>query len=313
MLLQSPDASDVEYQAVLRANPSNQSVVRHYERTHPSPLQQERLLNRFAEAQRAFLKDPAEQARAAFIAVLELEHEDDWNPGSRELFLHALLRLAQIEKSETARDEWLARAVYWGDDLTPDRTLFPPPLLERWREVRNRNPRANPEVLLKNGWHALLINGRRCTPGNCPSYPPSETPVRLTLLSNVWQPQTMILPSRALQTFRPKETAWVHGDCGAYRLAAPARDLANSRPFFSLDCERGKEAAVNPRPVSSHDALTAGSHVSLPVPMPSQGTNDNKFYRSKWFWAGIGTVAIALLISAQKRESEKQPTTTYGY
>jgi len=38
------------------------------------------------------------------------------------------------------------------------------------------------------------------------------------------------------------------------------------------------------------------------------------FYKSKWFWIGVGVVTAGIVIaSSQKNDDKKEPSTTYGY
>jgi hypothetical protein len=42
--------------------------------------------------------------------------------------------------------------------------------------------------------------------------------------------------------------------------------------------------------------------------------NKRPFYKSPWLWGGLGAVLVtAIVLSTQKQNDRKEPSTTYGY
>src|SRR4051812_43713781 len=98
VLIQGPQTSQVEYKAMLKAHPDMISPVQHYLELHPLPSNRERLLALFSEAQSDFLSKSNTEAAVKFESVIQLMTADDWSRSEREIFLHAFLRLAQMEE-----------------------------------------------------------------------------------------------------------------------------------------------------------------------------------------------------------------------
>ena len=332
ILFRAPDASEIEYRARVRAEESLRTPTQAYLAQHPTPRSRESLLARFTRAQQAFLANSIGEARRHFQEVVALLPADDWAPADREIFTNALLRLAQLENGVADRDHWLAQIRFLGPGVKIQSELYPPPVLERLREVQRRQ--SSLEInLARLDWPLVLINGVACRPHACPSFPASESSVRLTFVSDQWVTQTLQADLGEIARLRPAKTNWVTGSCGRGELAPAARELGPGQAFFGLKCEEGaknaggpaRAAELNP-PFEAGEGRADGDPATLPiaavtaVPAPRR-----PFYKSPWLWAGLGAVALTAITIAVKSSGHKSspapstdappvpPTTVYGF
>jgi hypothetical protein len=304
VLMQSVDSSTREYQARLAASPHFVPPSSAYLRLHPSAVMRERLLARYAEAQKAFLQNPAGVAIARFEEVIRLLPEEDWSKPEREVFLFSFLRLAQLDSSKQV--DWLTQSLDLGPGLVPDRSLFPPPLLARLEELRRSFATVSPAGVLDSGdWQRILINGVSCTVSNCPSFADTKTAMRVTLLSDKWTTHTLHIRLTDLPSANPAREPWVQGRCGAPVLHASANAFPDHAVFFGLACEEEK-------PLNLQAKASSSGIEPFTMSPPSEPTT--KLLKNKWFWAGLGAVGVAVAISASqhKHDQAPTPTTTYG-
>ena len=306
VLLQGPQASRSEYRAMLRADSDLASPSESYVNSHPQLSNRETLLARFTEAQAAFLEKSIPEAQAKFIAVIDLVHTDDWTKSDREVFLHAYFRLAQLESEEAKREVWLGKSTGLGDGLNVDESLFPPPLLQRRAQLLKSGTVIS-RGSFSSGWTQILINGQSCGATLCGQWSKTAGPVRVTFVSDQWLPQTQVVDITKVQSLRPPMVAWAEGNCQKTRYSKAAEGLNRKRVFWGLDCDKGE---VQMQALRLSPAPIPVAKNSLPT-MPIK--NESKpFYKSGWFWGGVGVVAAFIVIKNSQQKSEKEPTTTYG-
>lgn len=300
--------------------PSDTSAVREYEarrqangyitpsaayaRQFPKPAAREHLLALYSQAHKAFLENTKAEAQRLYGEVVQLTRTEDWSKGDREILLLAYLRLAQIDSAN--RDAWLLEAVQLGPGLETDTSLFPPPLWERFARMRAEAPRLRPVKVLAYGeWTELLINGMSCTRAKCPEFASTPRPVRVTFVSNRWLPQTLTLSLSEIERASPPRQPLLIGSCGNPQFHPGTEWMQDKLPFWSLECE-GKRNEIK-RPVP-------GEAATLPVlALPEEPRPARKSWlESKWFWAGVGVIATAMIIENNRpRREERVPTTTY--
>jgi hypothetical protein len=306
VLVQGPQSHPLDYRATLKAHADTISPTQDYLNSHPSVASREALLAAFAEAQRAFLENSGEEAPKKIGAVLDLLPNEDWAKSDREIFLHAYLRLAQIETDGGARDRWLTLSLLLGEDLAYDATLFPPPLLLRREELRKEIPsKIISRRLLGAGWNQVLINGVACGARDCGQWPRTPGRVRVTFLSDQWVPQTMTAESDELERLTPREIAWVEGGCSRTQWSQQAERIPAKRAFFSLECDKPElPIALNLKPTAA---------AAPAIPALSVTTSSPPLYENKWLWIGVGTVLAVVLVAASQKKVSRETTTTYGY
>ena len=328
ILFRAADSSELEYRARLRSEESFQTPTQAYLSQHPTPHARETLLNRFARAQGAFLNNSIGEARRHFQEVVALLPTDDWAAVDREVFVHAFLRLAQLEKGAADRDHWLEQIPRLGSEVKIQNDLFPPPVLDRLRAITREQPSLELDPA-RAEWPLVLINGVSCRARACPRFPAAESSVRLTFVSDQWVTQTVHADLGELKRLRPPKVSWVTGTCARGGLTPAARELGPGRAFFGLECET---AGRDPRP---------GPAESLAPPLPRVVENKSSLpaaavapvessrrplYKSPWVWVGLGAVALTVVAvavassghhgpagSAPVEGPPAPPTTTYGF
>jgi hypothetical protein len=309
VLFQAPSTSGLDYRAALKADGEAQNPTRAYVESHPSNDNRNRLLNLFAEAQKAFLGGTKEEAKARFNDLLALRMEDDWDRAAREIFLQAYFRLAQLELDPSAQTQILTQAVLMGDGLNVPADLFPPPIVRRYSQLKSEIPRQQISPgFFADGWSTILINGRPCTKIACDGIPPLNNEVRLTFVSDQWVSVSETVPASEINRLSPRRIAWVNGDCDHSTFHSQTDFAQDKKAFWGLNC--GTTAAAKPKTLNFQPV----SHADPMIPRIEMEANKRPFYKSPWFWSGLGAVLItAVVLSTQKQNERKEPSTTYGY
>lgn len=327
ILFRSAGAPESEYRARLRSDEALRSPVGAYLDQHPLGRSRGQLIERFTRAQHAYLEGEVGEARRYFQEVTALLPTDDWRIEQREIFLHAFLRLAQMEHDESARERWLIEAQYLGQDVNFDENLFPPPIVRRHRDLSRQLPRIRPSVEA-SGWPLILINGVRCSATDCPTVPAPSHDVRVTFVSDQWVTQSQQIDVASLARLRPPRFTWVTGECGKSDLLPAARALGTGRAFFGFNCEAPR---LVPQMAAAPAVDPAASGVSTQLRATTAPVARRPFYRSPWLWAGVGAAVVtgvALSLKSGQRDrdhhvppgappapppGDQQPTTIYGY
>lgn len=307
VLVQAPTSATLDYRGALKANPEFSSPTQELLKRRPQAVHRDKLLTIFAEAQQAFLANSKELAKAKFESLAALFTADDWAKTDRQIFLNTFLRLAQLEIESSKQQIWLSQAVLVGDDVEPETGLYPPPLLTNYFRLKTGAPRALiDERWWRDGWTAIMFNGVVCTRQTCAGLPLVADKVRVTWLSDTWLSYSDVLAPTDFAHAKPRKVAWVAGECGDSQLSAQAESFKKVDVFWSLECQpqSAPPETVNLQPTAVQDEL----------PRLIVKVEERPFYKSKWFWAGVGVVGVAALILANsKKDSEStEPSTTYG-
>lgn len=299
VLIPSPEVRDSEYRALLRMRPEDSSPIERIRRQRPTQVHREELLNALAQAQQAFVSQSSEIAQARFREVTELLDKDDWALQDRSIFVYSFLRLAQLDRNSS---DWLDRAASLGNDVYIERSLFPPPLLSELELRRGQLEKISISDDVLRDWPVVLINGRVCSQTKC-AVEVSNNRLRVTWLSQKFQPQSAVIRAQDVRGFRPRQRPWLGGSCAQIEWSEEARQLGDGEPFFGFQCGSDKNS-LHPTKESQ----------SLPWPEAPAPMAKTAFYKSKWLWIGIGAVVTAAVIASQnKGKEEREPSTTYGY
>ena len=154
-------------------------------------------------------------------------------------------------------------------------------------------------------WSRVLIHGVPCSRERCPEFPDVDTALRVTWISDKWQPFTTAIRLTRLEHQIPPRKAWVAGECQKPRFERAAEQFPDKDVFFNLACTKTEIALskVNFNPVVPAAAVT----------MFDEPKRDRPVYRSPWLWAGIGTAVAILVVQSQQKQEKKDPSTSYGY
>jgi hypothetical protein len=307
VLLQGVSSPLLDYKATLEAHADFISPVDSILNSRPTHEHKERLISDFAQAQRTFLDKSSAEAEEKFKSVLELLPLDDWNTSERGIFLFSYFRLAQLTSDSAIRDKWLSQSLLLKARLSADQMAqIPPPLIARQSELFKQSQKITLKPLA--GWDKILINGMPCRENSCGEWWLSAFPVRITFLSNQWQPQTVVTELSKFASLRPKQTAWDGGSCESSEpQRAATAQFRKVITFWSLECDRIRNLPIQAIAPSSIPRSNAPSDLGLfNPPKPKKA-----FYKSPWFWTGVGVVAAVIVVnSTQHRRGGGESTTT---
>lgn len=304
VLIPAPNSSSSQYAAMLQATADLETPTQVLERSRGAELPRQSLLRDFKEAQFAFLSADLNVARTKFESLVQRRTEQDWMPGDSEIFRHAYLRLAQMASNPVDRRVWLERAA--GEATAPnERQIYPPPLIS---ELVVLNARLKKEVVSFSGlgeeWTRIRLNGRSCLRNPCAWPAAGSDPVRVTWISDRWQPVTVTASLTSIRVLIPERRPWVDGACDSFTLATATKKFKDPRPFFDLEC---KSLAAY-LPANRLEPMTTDE-----VQWPRQPSAERPFYKSPWTWIGAGVIVAAVIFSQKRSERDRQPTTSYGY
>lgn len=301
IVVRGPNASALEYAAYLKATSNRVSPSQAYLKEHPSAENSQELLQKFASAQEAFLKESLEEAKLQFQEVLQMATKDDWRKTQRELLLSAHLRLAQLSQSSQEAEFQLKQSLTLGDDLSPDPRLFPPPLIEKWNLLRSTSTKVDISKHVFSNGALILLNGVIFDLNENLKIYPGE--YRVTVLSDSHRFQTLQLSAKQIAVTNWTTDGLVQGDCLNHQVS-----LENAHAFLGQHCSRknfGLASSIQSQPPQNY------------VPLPTVNTSSTKpFYKSGWFWAGVGAVAVAVVVASsqnKKKDHETTPSQTYGF
>ena len=305
VLIQMPSSPPLEYRAALKADPDLKSPTQKLLSLRPGSEPRQKLLAEFAQAQTAYVSGARQEALKQFEILTQSLTTQDWTTADRQIFLHAVLRVAQLQSEPERQRLWLSRALSVGPDVQPQADLFPPPLTKALTELRGQVPLAKiPSAFFEDGWSTVLVNGYVCTKNECLGWPMNGQTARLTFISDMWQPETTLADPSEFRFARTRRLAWANGPCGKAQLSPAAEQLQQPRAFWSEACEN-PQAELNLKPATPVNELKFPTEPKRPP-----------IYKSKYFWIGLGVAAVATAayVSSQQKERERrEPSTTYGY
>lgn len=299
VLLLAPGAPVTEYRAYLEAHSRYSTPTKTYRQSHPARQARQQLIQAYAFAQSAFLSADREAAKDKFKSVLNLAFLEDWDLDGREILALSSLRIAQLSNDEAEREEWIKIAIsFSAGDI--DDSLFPPPLMERLSTLKSKEAIVQISGL-GSEWTAILFNGAVCERNPC-SIPGVKHKVRMTWLSDRWQPFSKTISSDRIAEVIPVRRAWVEGRCDSPMIAKETGAFSAVYPFFGLDCDRNPAPRLDLKTLSSPD----------PAQVFTEIPREKTILKSPWLWVGVGT-AIAVILANSQRKPDREPTTTYGY
>lgn len=290
VLLQSAEVLEDDYLAYLVAHHELKSpieVLQKYPRSHSKEL-----LDNYGDAQEAFLAGRIKEAQDGFKSVTDLSLSDEWNEAERRVILHAFLRRAQLENDIEIQNQIIKEAANIDPTVSPNSALFPPPIVKALNETKKSLETIDVRKLTNSDRPVLLINGRVCTREACTKILANPTmKVRLTWLSNKWQPATKVVSLSSAQIPLEK-AAWTDNAC--------------RESYQGLLCQtfhsKSQKIDFKPRPIRPQDIATfRTTSTKRPV------------WKSPWLWAGVGLAVALVVANEQKKSNDKESSTTYGY
>ncbi len=286
VVIQSPSTPNIAYEKRLVSDPKLQSYIQYLQnQTNKNKLTLE---NTFKRAQFEFLQGSLEKAADLFKQLTEMQHQARWSLTEQKIIHYAFLRLAQLRPTDTK--SWLRKAFLFNPKVKVDENLFPPPLVDHYKSLQKSTP-VNVWTLPKRveNFDQVFINGRPLPKGvTFFRYRPGR--VRMDLLSNIYQPVTLVTDLKDLESTKVTLHPLATGTC-----QAPNFHFKASQKFRLLneDCLSGKAAVTGTQTLSKWQAATV---------KPEQGPS---ILKNKWFWVGVSVIATGLTLhSLNQKESQ---------
>jgi hypothetical protein len=293
------------YRAYVLSTPERVFPSEHFASQLPSPASVEKITQLFAEAQLNYTEGSMSEARASFQKIIALEDTDQWSADELSAILYSYLRLAQMESDQIVVEDWLHRAAAVSGSV--DESYFPPPIIKRWKELKNSLKTA--EISSRDlfpDYRYMLANGTRFDLSQSQKIQLPSATMRFTLISDTFETVSFKADSSELKRSIPDRKPWVTGSCKHDQIKWSSQVPAEA--FHSLECS-------SPKP----DIAFTAPAVSEPEPMSvrelSPIPKKKSILENKWFWIGLGAVAITVASLSQqpKDEPKKVQTNSEGF
>lgn len=161
VLIRAPQTSFTEFSAY--ADTESLKTYAQYQLDQiyktPRPILLETLLEK---SQREFLSHEPQRAKKTYKLIISHIHSFDWTLPERKIILYALFRIAQLETNLQKQKLFLQEAAVFSGDLKIDTSLFPPPLVQTYSNLK-KSMNYIPVNLKKKfpGYELVLINGKK--------------------------------------------------------------------------------------------------------------------------------------------------------
>lgn len=316
-----PTTSETEFQALAQAlgyTPISEILSEN----NAVPLELAELFRlRLVDAQSEWIDHGGKnKTPSAIDKFLELTLEADWNGDERKTFVTFFLRKLTVSQNEEERRNLFEKLDAYLVDDAGDLSSMPEKMRVSWNSFRleARSRRANVSVSLPTDVIALLINGKPMTRQNFISLSIPNSGIRVTAISNSYQPQTFILKGNDPQWPIVPRTAWLNDDCTINKLGVVPRDVEFRSIGFGK-CPTNIAGKISPT-VAPDQTDLAGTHLAdskssqeiserfginrNPIfPTEPLDPTPTAFYKKPWFWGTVGAVVLgaAIAISANQK------------
>ena len=210
VVLKSAETPQTEFQTYLKTEKAmaySQFLLGEIQNQDTAPL-----VSLLGQAQEAFLKDHLKTAGEYFQSIVDKAHKKDWVHSARKIIFYSYLRLAQIEWKGGNAEAFLLMALIFADDMEPDASLFPPPLIKKFSTLRKNLPRLSLHFKKIFPRHeVILINGRVFSSNDKPSLPYGS--YRVTALSSSHQKWNQVVSLSQLSQKKVRTAGLVSGSC----------------------------------------------------------------------------------------------------
>lgn len=310
-LLKSIDADQAAFEAHARAE-ERITLAEYYDANRPAKANTEKLTRAIERAQSAWLSGAVDQARAGFRDVAALALDDDWQEAHRETIAYAMMRLAQSAPTPLEVSEWIERVAVTFPSYRPDDDLFPPPLLNTYRETQARQRTLAKEIPLETlfrGYRFVLINGQKFRPQAKKSIRLSSGTYRVTAFSDSNAPITEKMTLAQLSSYRAASPPLVIGNCQAPQFFQVPQVTGAVSAYFGNQCVRTNGEPL--KPLADYTTLT-----SPQTPLPTEPPSKSFLGVSKtgWVVVGLTAVAVSAAIAIDRASKPKvEPTIRNGF
>ena len=252
ILIRAPNTPVKEFLAYAETEPV-QTYLQHqidHNKKKPRPVNLRSLLK---QAQMDFLSHEPKSSKKSWQAIADHIHSFDWNKEERKIIFYSLLRLAQLEKDSRKKDLLLKEALTFSMGLKPDTQIFPPPLTNRYAQLKKSATFVPLNLKAVFPQHsAILINGRVYSHHEKPILP--EGFYKVSALSTSHEKWTKTLSLSRLLSKKVKTPPLTKGSCQKPILENKHLQTKNLLILFPNFCvwdsslKLAQEQTTNPGP-----------------------------------------------------------------
>ena len=239
------------------------------------------------QAQRSFLKGHLKQSGDYFRSITKQAYSNDWNKEIKNMIFYSYLRLAQIEWKDDPHN-FLYSAIIFSPSFKPDESLFPPPLVKKFNEIKTKQPLLKIKLRRIFPFHkTILINGTEMTKST-QSLPYGN--YRVTALSSSHQPWSQKISLSELVQKRIVTPPWAGGSC---QKPFVSQKINKENVLYPQFC-RWKPAPIVKKKETLPN-LVIENNMKQKIQMTLK---DNQ----KWVWVGaaVGITAGIILLNKNK-------------
>jgi len=288
----TPHTNPMDYENYLLHNPNQISFVQYHHKIQEQASQE--LFTNLKMGQFYFLDGQLDLAQKEFQEITDKAHSSDWGEKERQVVHFAFLRKAQLTSNSRTSLNFLRQAMNFDSEQRVDDQIFPPPLVQQYKNLlRERKSKvfAMPPKTAK--FDQVLINGKTQLGLKSFLKIPKQV-VRITFLSNIYKPQSLVTDTHKLKDLKINLKPLVSGHCENPDWDKTLFKNHKIKPIWS-GCKNGKILAL--------PSLT-DQQEAIPTTSPSK----LKFLQSKWFWAGVSVLATGALLHHQQQQSRANPS-----
>jgi hypothetical protein len=305
-LVKAPEALPQEF-AVYAQNSTAEKISSYFLKCELKQALQEDL----KKAQILFLDGDLQKAKKQFLQVVEKKWSCDWADEERQIISFSFFRLAQLEQEGPHPLRWIEEAVQFDDAYIPDATIFPPPLIEAYKQALQKDSLQKVTLpLFAKKFSALLRNGRFISLSQL-SVQARDGKARYTFVSDAYQIEKLFVRLQELETLSLQPQALVSGSCENFQLHESLHWLSQVLVFHGLDCI--KSSTQNAQGSTSSPVSQKLSDYKN-VPEAPQEIKTGTWLQRNGLWLGtaiVGSVLLTMHLNNQDREQRVMvPTTT---
>jgi len=261
------------------------------------------------KAQFNFLNGSLDTARDEFSQISEMKWSCDWKEDERQIVVFSFFRLAQLSQVPSEQMNWLSEAIAFDDTVTPDVSVFPPPLVDLYRKTKEQMPRR--QMLLPDStkkFSSLLRNGKPVSL-NALAFETYSMRARFTLVSDTYRPETVVLTPDEFQQYQIEPKALVDGTCDKFTVAEELKGISSYKVFFGPECVKEGVTTDSPAVAAAAAGLTPDLANQAPI-----GPRKKTWFERNLLWVGVAvvsSVAVAQMVkNNQGHDTYVRPNTT---
>ena len=249
------------------------------------------------QAQRSFIKGHLKQAGDYFKAIVGQAYEKDWIKDAKNIIFYSYLRLAQIEWKDNP-NPFLHSALVFAPSIKPDSSLFPPPLIQRFNEIKQNFSKLTTPLNRIFPFHDIILINGIIFPKTRISLPYGKH--RVTALSASHQPWSQVVAVEELIQKRIVTPPWVSGTC---KHPVVSKNIERKNILYPHFC-RWKSSKKSPVKKTQAEELITNVEKNI-----EQGLNANLKIPKQWVWAGVIATGIVIGVWILSNEDQKPAPT----